>query len=167
MKGKASMNLDQVLPNIFLGSCPTSSSDIERLKSDSGITAVLNVQTAEDMAYWETEWADLEAAYQEASIECRRVPVVDFQPDDLCRRLPDCVKALDELLRGGHTVYVHCSAGMNRSPTTVVAYLHWTQGMSLDEALTFVMQRRYCAPYRDAIRQATANWAAESSSGPP
>ncbi len=44
------MNLDPILPNIFLGSCPTSSSDIERLKSDFGITAVLNVQMDEDMA---------------------------------------------------------------------------------------------------------------------
>ncbi|MDY0170548.1 MAG: dual specificity protein phosphatase family protein [Thermoguttaceae bacterium] len=154
------MNLDQILPNIFLGSCPTSLSDIERLKAEFGITAVLNVQTDEDMAYWETKWADLEAGYQQRGIECRRVPVVDFQPDDLARRLPDCVQALEKLLRAGHTVYVHCSAGMNRSPSTVVAYLHWTQGMTLDEALRFVMQRRYCDPYLDAIRQATANWAA-------
>ena len=159
------MNLDQILPNIFLGSCPTSSSDIEQLKSDFGITAVLNVQTDEDIAHWGIEWADLDAAYQQAGIECRRVPVVDFHPDDLCRRLPDCVKALDELLGAGHTVYVHCSAGMNRSPSTVVAYLHWTQGMTLDEALNVVMQRRFCDPYMDAIRQATANQAAKGGSG--
>ncbi len=65
----------------------------------------------------------------------------------------------------GHTVYVHCSAGMNRSPSTVVAYLHWTQGMTLDEALDVVMQRRFCDPYMDAIRQATANQAAKGGSG--
>ena len=160
------MNLDQILPNIFLGSCPMSSSDIERLKSDFGITAVLNVQTDEDMAYWETAWADLAAAYQEAGIECRRVPVRDFQPGDLCRRLPDCVKALDDLLRSGHAVYVHCSAGMNRSPSTVVAYLHWVGGMTLDEAADVVMQRRFCDPYLDAIRQATVNRATEGRLGP-
>ena len=159
------MNLDQILPNIFLGSCPASSSDIERLKSEFGITAVINVQTDEDMAYWETKWADLEAGYQQGGIECRRVPVMDFNPDELRRRLPDCVQALDELLRSGHTVYVHCNVGMNRSPSTVVAYLHWNQGMTLDEALDFVMQRRSCDPYLDAIRQATANWAAEGGSG--
>ena len=41
------MDCDPLLPNSVLGSCPTSSSNIERLKSDFGITAVLNVQTDE------------------------------------------------------------------------------------------------------------------------
>jgi len=159
------MDFDPILPNILVGSCPASPADIGQLQNHLGVTAVLNVQTHTDMAHWGIDWADMAAAYEKADIECRRVPVLDGQPDDLCRRLPDCVKVLDELLQAGHTVYVHCSAGMNRSPSAVVAYLHWTGGMTLDEALDFVMQRRSCDPYLDAIRQATANWAAEGGSG--
>jgi len=66
-----------------------------------------------------------------------------------------------------HGIYVHCSAGMNRSPSTVVAYLHWVGGMTLDEAVDVVMQRRFCDPYLDTIRQATVTWAAEGGLGQP
>ena len=62
------------------------------------------------------------------------------------------MRALDELLRADHMVYVHCTAGMNRSPSTVVAYLHWVRGMDLDEAMEFVMEKHYCEPYIEAIR---------------
>jgi len=97
----------------------------------------------------------VEAAYRQCGVELRRVPVPDFNPEELRRRLPACVQALDELLRAGHTVYVHCSAGVNRSPSTVVAYLHWVQGMPFDEAVSFVTQRHSCDPYVEAIRLAT------------
>lgn len=156
------MDLDQILPKIYVGSCPRTPADVHRLKTDFDITAVLNVQTEEDFTYWDIQWDKLAAAYQDAGIECRRVPVLDFNPEDLRRRLPDCVDALDDLLRAGHTVYVHCSAGMNRSPSTVVAHLHWLQDKSLDEAVTLVTSRRACDPYVDAIRQATEDRGAEN-----
>ncbi len=155
------MDLDRILPNVLVGSCPTSRGDVVHLKAGFGVTAVLNVQTDEDMAFWGIEWADFEGAYREAGIECRRVPVPDFDPGELRRRLSDCVQALDALLRAGHTVYVHCSAGINRSPSTVVAYLHWLQGMTLAEAMALVTRRRHCDPYLEAIRQASEDRAAE------
>jgi hypothetical protein len=39
------MDPSQILPNLFVGSYPRSPEDIDRLKQDFGITAVLNVQT--------------------------------------------------------------------------------------------------------------------------
>ena len=149
------MEVDQILPQVLVGACPRNGEDVNSLKTDFGITAVLNVQTEEDFAYWGIEWHEMEAAYRQCGVELRRVPVPDFNPEELRRRLPACVQALDELLRAGHTVYVHCSAGVNRSPSTVVAYLHWVQGMALDEAVSFVTQRRSCDPYVEAIRLAT------------
>jgi protein-tyrosine phosphatase len=67
---------------------------------------------------------------------------------------------LDGLLRAGHTVYVHCNAGMNRSPSTVVAYLHWVRGIGLDEAVEYVTSRHLSDPYVEAIRLATEDRAA-------
>ena len=75
----------------------------------------------------------------------------DFDPDDLRRQLPKCVEVLDELLRQGHTVYVHCNMGINRSPSIVIAYLHWVQGWDLEKAADNVMECRSCDPYVDAI----------------
>jgi protein-tyrosine phosphatase len=149
------MNFDQIVPRVFVGSCPANPADVQALKSNLGVTAVLNLQTDGDMAWWGIDSAELEAVYRAAGIELRRMPVEDFNPEELRRRLPACVEALDELLQADHTVYVHCSAGINRSPSTVVAYLHWIRGMSFDEAVRCVVGRRSCDPYAEAIRLAT------------
>jgi protein-tyrosine phosphatase len=149
------MDLDQITPRLFVGSCPVKAEDIDRLNYEVGVTAVVNVQTEEDFAYWGIEWGDLEAHYRQSGIEVRRVPVRDFDPDALRRSLPQCVGALAELLEDGHTVYVHCSAGINRSPSTVIAYVHWIEGWDLDEAIAHVAKCRSCDPYLAAIRQAT------------
>jgi len=156
------MDVDQILPNLFVGSCPGDMDDIDSLATKFGITAVLNLQTDEDFASWGVDWHEMERAYQKSGVELRRVPVQDFNPEELRRKIPACVQALDGLLRAGHTVYVHCSAGMNRSPSTVVAYLHWVQGMGLDKAVEYVMKRHPSDPYVEAIRLATEDRVVEA-----
>jgi len=149
------MDLDQILPQLYVGSCPKDTAEIVRLRRDYGITAVLNLQTDDDFRFWHIDGEQLESQYRSLGIEIRRVPVQDFHPDDLRRKLPECVQTLDRLLGEGHKVFVHCNAGINRSPTTVIAYLHWCLGWDLEEALRHVTNRRRCDPYIDAIRQAT------------
>jgi protein-tyrosine phosphatase len=146
------MQYDQIIPGIYCGSCPTSATDIDALQREAGINAVLNMQTDEDFDYWSIDWRQLEEYYRQAGIEVRRVPVRDFDPDDLRSKLRSCVAALDELLKQGHCVYVHCNAGMNRSPSTVIAYLHWMGGQDLDAAVAHVLRCRPCDPCVDVIR---------------
>lgn len=148
------MNLNEILPNLFLGSCPTCTEDIDRLQREYGITAVLNIQTEEDLGYLDVAWSVLAAYYRKSGVEVRRVPVRDFDPDHLRELLPNCACVLDELLRAGHRVYVHCTGGISRSPSTVIAYLHWYEGKNLADACEHVTRRRSCDPYFDAIRQA-------------
>ena len=149
------MDYSEILPNLFVGSCPKSPADIDGLQRDGRITAVLNVQTQEDFDYWGIDWDKLEAYYRRMGVEVRRVPVRDFDPQDLRNRLPEAVEAVDELLSDDHVAYVHCSAGINRSPSTVIAYLHWIEGWHLDRAVDHVTTCRSCDPYVEAIRLAT------------
>jgi atypical dual specificity phosphatase len=151
----AAMDPSQVLPNLFVGSYPRSHEDIDRLRWDFGITAVLNMQSDADMIALSVPWYRLEPYYAELDIEVRRVPVRDFDPDDLRRQLPRCVEGLDDLLQQGHTVYVHCNMGMNRSPSVVIAYLIWVLGWNFEKATAHVLQCRACAPYVDVIRMAS------------
>jgi len=144
------MGVSQILPNLFVGSFPTSTDDIDRLRRE-GVTAVLNVQTDDDMAHWGVNWRRLEPYYREAGVEVRRVPVRDCDKDDLRRQLPRCIEVLDDLLRQGRNVYVHCNMGINRSPSIVIAYLHWVLGWDLEKAADHVMKCRSCDPYLDAI----------------
>jgi len=147
------MDVSQILPNLFVGSFPNSSEDIDRLKQEFGVTAVLSVQTDDDMAYWGVDWPRLKTGYDERRITVQRIPVPDF-PEDLRRNVSQCVAALDDFLRQGHTVYVHCNLGANRSPSIAIAYLHWIQGWNLETAITHLKKCRWCNPYVEAIRQA-------------
>jgi protein-tyrosine phosphatase len=147
------LNYDQVLPNVFVGSFPQTPEDIDLLKR-LGVTAVLNLQTDDDYERLDCNWRKLRAHYKQAKIAVRRVPVQDFDGDDLRRHLPACVQTLNELLRDDHVVYVHCTAGLGRSPTVVITYLHWIEQRELDVAVEMIVSCRPCSPNLDAIRLA-------------
>ncbi len=145
------MKLNQILPRLFVGSCPVNADDINHLKVDYGITAVLNLQTDDDFDYCDLDWNCIETRCQELQIEVRRIPVGDFDGEGLRKQMPRCVQALDELLRADHTVYTHCNLGVGRSPSVAIAYLHWKQGWSLDEAIEHVTKCCSCSPDIAAI----------------
>jgi protein-tyrosine phosphatase len=145
------MHLSQVLPRLFVGSCPTCSDDIDHLKADYGVTAILNLQTDNDLDYWDLDWSRLSARCGELGIEVKRIPVRDFDGMDLRKRLPECVQALNGLLLAGHTVYANCNVGAGRSPSVAIAYLHWKQGWNLDDAIEHVTRCRSCSPDIEAI----------------
>jgi atypical dual specificity phosphatase len=149
------MNVSQILPNLYVGSCPITPRDIDELKDAFGVTAVVSLQTDDDLRFWNIDWNQLETHYRQSGLEVRRTPVRDFDAANLRQNLPACAEQLDALLRAGHTVYVHCSAGINRSPSTVIAYLHWMQQWPLRKAVDLVRSRRDCDPYVEAIVQAT------------
>ena len=145
------MDYNRILPELFLGSYPKDNSELDLLRQRSGITAVLNLQTDEDMR----DWGSLQDHYRASGIELRRVPVRDFDPTDLREKLPECVRVLDQLLKEGRLVYVHCTAGAGRSPTVVIAHLHWCRNWDLDEAVAFVKKYRTCSPNVETIRLAS------------
>jgi protein-tyrosine phosphatase len=141
------MNLSQILPQLFVGSCPTSTDDVSRLKIDHAITAILNLQTDQDCDSYDLDSDRIEACCRESAIEVWRIPVGDSDGVDLRENLSQCVEALDELLRCGHTVYVHCTLGTGRSPTVVIAYLVWRQGWTLNDAIEHVVKCHPCSPH--------------------
>ncbi|NQT15312.1 MAG: dual specificity protein phosphatase family protein [Planctomycetes bacterium] len=148
------MNADQVLPQVVVGCYPQSPQDIDWLVRQFDVTAVLNLHTDEDIVELSVPWALLEDHYRQSKIEVRRVPITDFDHDDLTTCLPEGVRQLAELIDAGHTVYCHCTAGIGRSPSVVVAYLNWIEGRDLDEAAALVRGRRPCSPDLRAIRLA-------------
>lgn len=156
------MHIDSILPQLLVGACPRSRADIDQLKADFGVTAILNLQTEEDLRYWGIDWPDLEAYYRDTGLAVRRTPVRDFDPAALRNNLPYCVRELRALVQAGHTVYVHCNAGVNRSPTTIIAYLHWVEQRELGESVWLVTSRHTCDPYVSAVIQATEAWAREA-----
>jgi len=95
---------------------------------------VLNLQTDDEIRSLNLAWEMLLAQYKACHIDVRRVPVRDFDAMELCSRLPECARTLDELLAAGHLVYLHCTAGTGRSPTVAIAHLYLCRAWKLDEA---------------------------------
>ena len=160
------MTYAQILPALFLGSHPRSADDIDRLREEAAITAVLNLQTDEDIRSLNLAWEMLQAHYGACHIDLWQVPVRDFDATELCSKLPECVRTLDELLTVGHSVYLHCTAGTGRSPTVAVAYLYRCRDWKLDEASAYVTDRRPCSPNLEAILAANWSHAKEETARP-
>ena len=151
------MDFHAVPPSLFLGPYPQTQEDVELLKAH-GVTAVLSVQTDGDLRLRRIQWDRFETHYREAGIDCYRLPIEDFNEEDLVAKLPAAVQLLKHLVDEGKQVYVHCTAGMGRSPAVVVMYLSRYHGKSLMEALEYVSTcRAVVCPNVNAIIRALEN----------
>jgi protein-tyrosine phosphatase len=149
------MELAQVLPQLFVGSHPRTLSDIERLRG-LAVTAVLNLQTDEDMASVDLLWQPLEEQYRRGPLRLVRFPVKEEQ-EEMAAKFSHCVRVLEGLLSENHTVYLHCTAGIARSPTVAIGHLHWGLGWEWNSAVAHLKQlREKCSPHLDALRLAMA-----------
>jgi protein-tyrosine phosphatase len=140
-----------VLPNLAVGPDPQVDEEFQELKARK-ITAILSLQTDEDRTHGGIE--DERTAAERVGLVFCSVPIEDFNRAQLQSSLPDSVAALERMLKQGHNVYVHCSAGVNRSPTVVAAYLHWCLGYELLQALIHLHACRRCLPDAEAIHGA-------------
>ena len=79
------------------------------------------------------------------------VLIADGDNAMLLAQIDQAVAILDQAVRSGHRVYVHCNAGMNRAPTVAIAYLHVHRHLSLAEARDLLKRRRACVPYMTVL----------------
>lgn len=158
------MSYTRIGPHIILGSQPQGPEDVTRLAEEEGVGAILNVQEDKDMAYWKVDLPAVMRRCQELGVEHHRRPAVDFDPNSLRQRLPGMVGVIARCVAEDKTVYVHCTAGLGRSPAAVIAYLFWFSEprVNLQKAYDFVTGLRPCGPKWEAIRGATYDLAKNS-----
>ena len=122
------------------------------------ITSVLNLQSDRDLSVYGINIKKLLKAFAQADIEMRRVPTADFDKNALSENLPRAVEELEQALAPRWAkAYVHCSAGINRGPTLVAAYLIKTGGRSAKDAYDYLVARRDCNPYLDVLERYAAS----------
>ena len=136
------MNWNVVRHDLVVGSCPRTPSDLDALRVETRVSAVLSVQHDECLKKQEIDYPRQVRYGRRLGLTMERCPLRDFDPADQWRGLPTAVRGLYGLLRQGHRVYVHCTAGINRSPLVVLAYLTLVEGIDLEEAMTLLLYAR-------------------------
>lgn len=145
------LNWSVIRHDLVIGSCPRSLSSLDQIRAESKVSAILSVQHDECLEKLEIDYPRLVRHGQTLGLSMQRSPMRDFDIEDQRHQLPNAVRALHHLLSQGHCVYLHCTAGINRSPLTALAYLTWVEGQLLDEALALLRQARLeVYPYLDA-----------------
>ena len=122
---RRSRRWDVVTPNIWIGRTLTRRESVEARVA--GVTAVLDLT------------AELSDPIPFRAIgRYRNVPILDLTAPTP-EQIAEAVAFLDEQVRGGEVVYVHCKAGYSRSAAIVSAYLlHARHAQSAEEALAIV-----------------------------
>ena len=136
------LNWNVVRHDLIVGSCPREPSDLDALRVETRVSAVLSLQHDECLEKQGIDYPRQVRYGRRIGLTMERYPLRDFDPADQRRGLPAAVRGLWGLLRQGHRVYVHCTAGINRSPLVVLAYLTLVEGASLEEAMTLLVRAR-------------------------
>lgn len=140
--------------DLIVGSQPQKAEDIQHLYEHENVRVIYNMQQDKDMAYWSVDVEELQQTAADLGIEYVRVEAVDFDPHSLRRTLPQAVSRLQQVRTMGR-VYLHCTAGLGRSPAVAIASLFWNTDMNLEQAYEYLTTIRPCGPNKDAIRAAT------------
>lgn len=105
--------------------------DLERLQGQ-GVGAVVNLCA---------ERRDNQLRLREAEIDYLWLPVIDAFPPSLDQVI-EGVTWIDQRVRAGRTVYIHCAVGIGRSATLLACWYIYSRGMNTPQVLRFLRTRR-------------------------
>ena len=117
-------DIDQITETIYLGNIDAAFNK-KKLKQ-LGIKKVLTVMSA-----FGNHYSPHEFIHKSIDVDD------DFRTNIICH-FKECILFIE----GKDKIFVHCAAGMSRSPTIVIAYIMWKRKLRLNEAIKFVKEKR-------------------------
>jgi dual specificity MAP kinase phosphatase len=117
-------DIDQITETIYLGNIDAAFNK-KKLKQ-LGIKKILTVMSA-----FGNHYSPHEFIHKSIDVDD------DFRTNIICH-FKECILFIE----GKDKIFVHCAAGMSRSPTIVIAYIMWKRKLRLNEAIKFVKEKR-------------------------
>ncbi|KAF8631613.1 hypothetical protein AX15_002359 [Amanita polypyramis BW_CC] len=123
-------NIDTIIPNkLYLGNISAARST--RSITEHHITHILSV--CQDQ---------IPAEDAQSGFNHMRIAVEDVDYADLLIHLPSACQFIDQAIKSGGVVLVHCHQGLSRSPAVVAAYLMWSQKLGATQAIDLIRKAR-------------------------
>lgn len=142
--------MTEILPNLWLGNLDATY-DLEFLR-EANITHVLSIIEIDHSTH----------ALVTKGVIHMRIRMYDSDEEPIYNVFPTACNFIEDALKHGGAVYVHCLMGISRSPTLVAAYLMKTRGMGVEEVLEFLVARRPIVCPNDGFRAALVAWGGAS-----
>lgn len=124
------LDVNKIVKGLLLGgeTLSVNKEELHRLK----ITHIVNCSK------------DLQNHFEESlpGFKYYRVDVDDLDDQPINQYFEGSLKFMKDAIDKGHTVFVHCSKGVSRSSTIVLAYLISYHKYSLKDALNFIKTKR-------------------------
>eukprot|EP01137_Pigoraptor_chileana_P002504 Opistho-2@2332 len=125
---KLSMPPSEILPFLFLGT-EKNSGDLPILES-LNISIILNVAK------------ECSNQFDDGRMLYKKCPLEDSSTENIRRVFDEAFEFIDSARRQNRRVLVHCLGGVSRSVAVVIGYLMSRYSMNLDDAYSFVRERR-------------------------
>ncbi|HYQ71834.1 MAG TPA: dual specificity protein phosphatase family protein [Gammaproteobacteria bacterium] len=139
---KWSLNWSEVTKDIVIGTCPMTPDDLIRIQKEARVTALLSLQHDDCLTYWGIDYFQMQKKAAQIGLTLARLQIRDFDIADMRRRLPSAISSLAVLQASGHRTYVHCTAGLGRSPLVVLSYLILVDDYDPEEAISMILASR-------------------------
>ena len=121
-----SNNIDKITDKIYLG-CEEGTKEFEFLKTEeihniiSIIPEIINFP-------------------EEMNMKCLNFTTENCLVTGFFKSLKQCI----EFIENSDKIFIHCSCGVDRSPTIIIGYLMWKTHSSYDEVFNYVKEKRNC-----------------------
>jgi len=132
------LDADRITETLWCGAT-LDECEFEMLSS-LGIKRVVNVETYNRYS---------PGAFARFGIDFVNIPIRDIDQPLSDKQIDRVVTSIDEVASRGGAVYLHCTAGWQRSPALAACYLVYN-GLSAEEALSLVKQSRPVARFYSA-----------------
>ncbi|KDR16390.1 dual specificity protein phosphatase 3 isoform X2 [Zootermopsis nevadensis] len=141
------MDCDQVYPNIYIGDVGAAKNKhyLRRI----GITHVLN--TAEGKGFGMVNTS--KDYYRDTNIKYMGIQLLDLPVANISMHFEETAAFIENGVKRGGKVLVHCVMGMSRSSTCVLSYLMIKVGLTATEALRTVRLHRSIRPNDGFLHQ--------------